>query len=123
MVLKADFEKTREENTVAHRVHRFNKEKTTQIKRILANIKYTLKKNISSTLQTKLKLCKKYAHCKQKIYILQTKLPHNLQNQNETVIRYAHYKAKEMHAANKKETVKKLHTANKRITRCKLQTN
>ena len=39
VVLKADFEKTREENTVAHRVHRFNKEKTTQIKKFLANIK------------------------------------------------------------------------------------
>ena len=65
MVLKADFEKTREENTVAHRVHRFNKEKTTQIKRILANIKYTLKTTSPLHWKPKLKLHKKYAHCKQ----------------------------------------------------------
>ena len=33
VVLKADFEKKRVENTVAHRAHRFNKEITTQRKK------------------------------------------------------------------------------------------
>ena len=68
--MKADFEKTRVENTVAHRVHCFNKEKTTQIKKIPCKHKIHVEKIISSTLQTKKKLYKKYAHCKQNSYTL-----------------------------------------------------
>ena len=83
VVLKADFEKTRVENTVAHRVHRFNKEITTQRKKIPCKHKIHIEKNISSTLQTKLKLYKKYAHGKQKNHILQTKLPHTLQTKTK----------------------------------------
>ena len=64
VVLKADFEKTGVKNTVVHRVHRFSKEKTTQIKKIPCKHKIHIEKNISSTLQKKLKLYQKYAHCK-----------------------------------------------------------
>ena len=83
VVLKADFEKTRVENTVAHRVHHFNKEITTQRKKIPCKHKIHIEKNISSTLQTKLKLYKKYAHCKQKNCILKTKLLHTLQTKKK----------------------------------------
>ena len=83
VVLKADFEKIRAENTVAHRVHRFNKEITTQRKKIPCKHKIHIEKNISSTLQTKLKLYKKYAHCKQKNCILKTKLLHTLQTKKK----------------------------------------
>ena len=63
------------------------------------------------------------------------KTPTHSVNQKETVKKYAHYKPKEIHAANiqhaaalayckqERNCLKKLHTGNKRITRCKLQTN
>ena len=44
VVLKADFEKTRVENTVAHRVHRFKKEITTQRKKIPCKHKIHIEK-------------------------------------------------------------------------------
>ena len=87
-------------STVAHRGHRFNKEKTLQIKEFLANIKNTSKKINPCTQKTKKETVKKkYAHCKQNNCTLQTKLPHT---------------------ANKKNPYcQKLPTTSKRITRCK----
>ena len=102
VVLKADFEKTRVENTVAHRVHHFNKEITTQRKKIPCKHKIHIEKNISSTLQTKLKLYKKYAHCKQKNCTLQTKLQHAA-NKKQTVKNNCTLQTKELNVANCKQ--------------------
>ena len=100
--------------TVAHREHRFNKEKTLQIKEFLANIKNTSKKINPCTLQTKKETVKKkYAHCKQNNCTLQTKLPHTV---NKTP---AHWKQNSSILQTRKKLLKKLHIASKRITRCK----
>ena len=116
--------------TVAHRGHRFHKEKTLQIKKFLANINNTSKKSSPAHCKQKRNCKKIHAHYKQKNYTRQTKLPHTA---NKTT---AHCKqnsgmlqTKELHAANKtfahcKQNsstlqTKELHAANKTPAHCK----
>ena len=100
--------------TVAHRGHRFNKEKTLQIKLIVANIKKTSKKSTPAHCKQKGNCKKKYAHCKQKKFTLQTKLPHTANKKEPNCKKSARYKQKNYtlqtklpHAAIKKVIVKK----------------
>ena len=102
-------------STVAIRGHRFNKEKTLQIKEFFANIKNTSKKSTP-------------AHCKQKNCTLQAKVPHTA---NKTPARCKQERncKKDLHTASKRIThckqnhrtlqTKLLHTANKTPARCK----
>ena len=58
--------------TVAHRGHRFHKEKTLQIKKFLANINNTSKKSSPAHCKQERNCIKIHAHYNQKNYTLQT---------------------------------------------------
>ena len=116
-------------STVAHRGHRFNKEKTLQIKKFLANINNMLKKSSPAHWKQKRNCKKIHAHYKQKNYTLQTKLPHTA-NKTPAHCQQKNYalQTKELHPANKtpahcKQNYSMLqtklpHTANKTPAHC-----
>ena len=85
--------------TVAHRGHRFNKEKTLQIKEFLANTKNTSK--ISTPIH-----CKQKGNCKKNMCIASKKIAQCKQNSRTLQTR-------------ENLTVKRVHITSKRITRCK----
>ena len=94
--------------TVAHRGHCFDKEKTLQIKKFLANLNNTSKKSSPAHCKQKRNCKKIHAHYKQKNYMRQTKLPHTA---NKTT---AHCKQN-----SRKMQTKLQPTANKTLARCK----